>query len=164
MISTTTIQRSTTGNVNITTKGALRGLVTVLKDSAFRLGGMRNRRGLEQQQQLHAQSTLHTIQQQQQHMPGRQEQLQKQRSFEKPVNKRMEVDQLWPHETQSERGWVACLYKTEFYIHKVGPIYKCVVNLQVFMTFFHSTYQRSRVETLSVCLWSCPSSLWDFQY
>ena len=112
MISTTTIQRSTTGNVNITTKGALRGLVTVLKDSAFRLGGMRNRRGLEQQQQLHAQSTLHTIQQQ--HMPGRQEQLQKQRSFEKPVNKRMEVDQLWPHETQSERGWVACLYKTEF--------------------------------------------------
>merc|ERR1719150_2086938 len=38
-------------------------------------------------------------------MPGRQEQLQKQRSFEKPINKRMEVDQLWPHETQSERGY-----------------------------------------------------------
>ena len=89
-------------------------LATALEVSAFRLGGMRNRRGLEQQQQqqhpgqqqqLHAQPTMHALQQQ--HIPLRQEQLQKQRSFEKPVNKRMEVDQMWPHETQSERGCVA---------------------------------------------------------
>ena len=117
-ISTTTIPPSTTDNVNITTRGRNISSHSSTSATAFRLGGMRNRRGLEQQQQQHAgqqqqqqqhpQPTLHTLQQQQ-HIPVRQEQLQKQRSFEKPVNKRMEVDQLWPHETQSERGWVALI-------------------------------------------------------
>ena len=123
-ISTTTIPPSTTDNVNITTRGRnTSSHISSTSVTAFRLGGMRNRRGLEQQQQqqhagqqqqqqqqqLHPQPTLHALQQQQQHIPVRQEQLQKQRSFEKPVNKRMEVDQLWPHETQSERGWVALI-------------------------------------------------------
>ena len=118
-ISTTTIQPSTTDNVNITTRGRYTSSHSSISVSAFRLGGMRNRRGLEQQQQqqqhagqqqqVHPQPTMHAIQQQQQHIPVRQEQLQKQRSFEKPVNKRMEVDQLWPHETQSERGWVVLI-------------------------------------------------------
>ena len=67
--------------------------------------GLRNRRNLDQQQQQHPQpNSPQVMKHQQQHTAPPIEQLKQQRSFEKPVNKRIEQEQFYPHETQSERG------------------------------------------------------------
>ena len=60
---------------------------------------------MEQQQSQQHHQKLHLQQHNQQ---NHQQQMQKQTSFEKPLNKRIELDQrdAWPHETQSERGYV----------------------------------------------------------
>ena len=60
---------------------------------------------MEQQQTQQHHQKLH---QQQHNQQNHQQQMQKQTGFEKPLNKRIELDQrdAWPHETQSERGYV----------------------------------------------------------